>query len=40
MALACEHALGQYTTIATSGVGTSWEGEALTLLLYTRQPAS
>ena len=36
IALAYEHALGQYKTMVTLGVGTSQEGEALTLLLYTR----
>ena len=40
MALAYEHALGHYTTVATSGVGTSQQKEALTLLLCAWQLAS
>ena len=40
MALAYEHALGKHTTVATSGVWTSQEAEALTLLLYAWEPVS
>ena len=35
MALAYEHALGLDKSVVTSGVGTSQDGEALTLLLST-----
>ena len=37
MALAYERAPGECTTETTSGIGTSQEGEALTLLLYVRR---
>ena len=37
MALAYEHAPGQYTTSTTSGVGTSPEWEALIMLLFVRE---
>ena len=40
MALAYEHAPGEYTTVATLGVGTSQEGEALTVLLCVKQLAA
>ena len=40
MAIAYESAPGEYTTVTTSGMGTSQEGEALTLLLCVTQLAA
>ena len=39
MALKYEHAPGRYRIVVPSGVGTSQEGEALTLLLCAQQLA-
>ena len=40
MAIAYESAQGEYKTVTPSGVETSQEGEALTVLLYVRQLAA